>query len=342
MDKLRLITSSILTFLLLWFSADSVHAIGKVGMHVLQPEEIEKVSTLFQKVRFSANADEEETQPLYITITYGFDDINHPERWNEAFRVAKENNIIPLVRLSTSFDAKNNAWQIPNRYQLVKLLSSLDSLEWPQSKRHVILFNEPNHAPEWGGTFDVESLANSLQFAADWLHTEQEQYIVMPPALDLAAANTADTKEAFEYWSMLLAQNDELLNHFDAWNSHSYPNPGFISSPYSSSRNSLRGYEHELAFLSQHTDKQWSVYITETGWLDRLSESTLRNYYRYAMNDIWSDERVVAVTPFLLAGAPGPFSEFSFIDQNGNPTRQWQALSAAISDFQQELLSLKQ
>lgn len=353
MDKLRGVVSILISFLLLVIFSQPVAAASKMGMHVLDPQEMEKVVKLYQDVRTNSTQAENGSHaqadltdgavdPIYVTVPFGYADINRLEQWNQAFRLAGENNIIPLVRLSTQFNAQDNSWEIPNRYQLMKLMAALNQLDWPQGERHVILFNEPNHSPEWGGTFDVESLAQALTFTADWLHTEPANYVVLPPAMDLAAANTADTREAMGYWRQLLAVEPTLLDHFDAWNSHSYPNPGFMASPYRTQQNSLRGYEHELAFLNQYSDKKWPVYITETGWLARFSQRTLSSYYRYAVNNVWNDEQVVAVTPFLLSGAPGPFAEFSFLDAEGNPTPNWDALASVLQEFKQDLLTLNQ
>jgi hypothetical protein len=46
---------------------------------------------------------------------------------------------------------------------------------------------------------------------------------------------------------------------------------------------------------------------------------------------VWSDPRVVAVTPFVLRGDPGPFAEFGFLDKNNQPTRQYRALQQALN-----------
>jgi len=104
----------------------------------------------------------------------------------------------------------------------------------------------------------------------------------------------------------------------------------------------MNGYEHELAFLEKHTERDLAVFITETGWKnEKFSRRTLENYYNYTVKNIWSDEKVVAVTPFLLAGAPGPFGGFSFVDETGKPTVQWQAMASVLADEQRRLLTQK-
>ncbi len=324
-------------FLLFWCLKITTPALAmdKMGMHVLHPHEFEKVGQLYAESRGEAK------EPLYITIPFSLDDVGKRDEWQKAFDYARQENIIPLVRITTRFDSQVGGWKKPNKYEIVQLARALNALKWPQNKRHVILFNEPNHAGEWGGSLDPQSFARMTNFALDWFHTESNEFVVLPAALDLAAANTATTTEAFEYWQKVLETSPEIATKIDAWNSHSYPNPGFMASPSLNGKNSLRGYQHELAFMQKYTDRHLLVYITETGWLDRFSQYRLTSNYDYAVRNIWSDERVVAVTPFVLAGTPGPFAEFSFVDQNGSPTRQWQSLAQAIRRYKQHLLSQK-
>lgn len=320
------------------FNIRQAQAADSIGMHVLRPQELEQVAQQYADLRQESNL-----TPLFITLPFTLNDVDNLQPWQDAFNLAKQQNIVPIVRLSTRFDAELNAWIIPNRYQMMQLMTAVDHLPWPQPKRHIILFNETNHAPEWGGQFNEQNyrqLAETLTFMVDWLHTEDNQYVVLPPAMDLAAGNTSSTREAFDYWRELLTQEPNLLTYFDGWNSHSYPNPGFSASPYRDGKNSLRGYQHELAWLAQYSDRSdWSVYITETGWQANFSENTLRSYYSYSLQNIWNDGQIVAVTPFLFAGAPGPFAGFSFVDEAGQPTKHWQALVFALQQQAQRLLS---
>ena len=333
-------TRKLLVFIgfLFWLSlkiATPVSAMDKMGMHVLHPQEFVKVGELYTESRGEKKA------PLYITIPFSLEDVSRLGEWQKAFDYARQENIVPLVRITTRLDSQVGGWKKPNKREIVQLSQALNKLHWPQDKRYVILFNEPNHAGEWGGTLDPVSFAQMTDFALDWLHTDSDQYVLLPAALDLAAANTSNTTEAFAYWQTVLEVAPEIATKIDAWNSHSYPNPGFMAAPSLQGKNSLRGYQHELAFLKNYTDRELPVFITETGWLDRFSQYRLSANYDYALRNIWSDERVVAVTPFVLAGSPGPFAEFSFVDEQGKPTRQWQSLAQAIRKYQQHLLSQK-
>ena len=308
----------------------------KIGMHVLTPEEFIQTANLFRDFRYSGTKLEE----LYITIPFTLNDIDQLDRWQTAFNYAKKENIIPIVRLGTKIDTDIGGWKIPTRYDVVSLANALAQLDWPQSEKHLILFNEPNHAAEWGGQIDPSSFADMTNFTLDWLVTDQNNYVLLPAAMDLAASNTGETAEAFWYWEKVLAKQPQILEKFSGWNSHSYPNPAFMGSAQATGKNSLVGYRHELNFLAKYSAKDWPVYITETGWINKLPLWQLQNYYRYALKNVWSDEKVVAVTPFVLAGSPGPFSGFSFISGNGEATPHWVALQQAMKYDRASLLSL--
>jgi hypothetical protein len=327
--KLRL-KSLIFALFLVWSSFFSAYQPvaakeGSVlGIHILHPDELPKAKELV-----APNQDQETWN--YVTIPFSLQDLERKEQWQAFFDKAKELKVIPLVRLVSKFE--NGSWQVPDRKQITDQIAFLSSLEWPTDQKHLI---EVNHAPEWGGSIDPTSYAEVLSFTAQWAHSENENYIVMPAAMDLAAPNGSSTMEAFNYLDQMLAADPDVFNHIDAWNSHSYPNPGFSSAPQRTTKNSLRGFEHELAYLKQKIGKDdYPVYITETGWVANGSTTPwLESYYTYAMQHIWSHPQVVAVTPFVLQGDPGPFSGFAFIDRNSKPTRHYTALQNAIKKMQ--------
>ncbi len=295
-----------------------------LGIHVLHTYEIDQAADLVR-------VDDESWS--YITIPFSFEDIEKKDQWQTFFDKCKEYKIIPLVRLVTKPEGSN--WRVPNKKDIVLYANTLSSLEWPTNKRHVIIFNEPNHAQEWGGKIDPASYAQILKFSADWFHTEGKNYVVLPAGLDLAADGYNGTREAFSYWKEALTYDPNLLTYIDAWNSHSYPNPGFSSSPEKTTKNSLRGFVHERAFFTQYIDKDFEIYITETGWVQNGSTNRwLSRYYQYAIDNIWSDPKVVAVTPFLLNGSPGPFTGFSFLNEQGEPTTQYLAYRKIIESIQ--------
>lgn len=300
-------------------------ATAKMGMHVLHKEDVQEVVELLE----GQNTDETELW-YYITIPYTLEDANKPVEWQAFFNQAKELRVIPIVRLVT--EVEGDTWRIPTRKDVVMQLDALSALEWPTSRKRVIIFNEVNHAKEWGGSIDPAEYTRTLRFASLWARSLDSNFLVLPAAMDLAAPNGSQTREAFSYLEAMVAEDPEILTYADAWNSHSYPNPAFSAPPTARGKNSLRGYEHELAFLEKQGITDLPVYITETGWEENARTSkNLTGYYQYALDNIWlPDDRIVAVTPFIFKGSPGPFSQFSFISADGKPTLQHIALSKVL------------
>lgn len=323
---MKYIFTAIIAFLLLLKNSTGIaHAsepTSVIGVHILSTGELGEAKELIA-------VDHEDTWQ-YVTIPFTLADVEKKDEWQTFFDSAKQHKVIPLVRLATRFE--NGAWAIPTRKDIVQLITTLNNLTWPTDAQHIIIFNEVNHAKEWGGRIDPEQYATSLRFSIDWAKSENTRFVVLPAALDLAAPSGTQTREAFAYLEHMRQADPEVLGLIDGWNSHSYPNPGFSASPLKTGKNSLRGYQYELAFLEKHGYPLKPVYITETGWEEsRYTRQALVAYYDYALKYIWSDPRIKAVTPFVFRGAPGPFAGFSFVDQSGAPTRQYQALRTALS-----------
>lgn len=332
----RLLLAFVLTLLVTISSSQEVKAATSIpaGIHILSTDEVTKAAEL------TAVTHHETWR--YVTIPFTLADIDKHEEWQLFFDRAREHRLIPLVRLTTTFS--DEAWHIPTRKNIVEMLTALSSLEWPTQQRHIIVFNEVNHAKEWGGQISPEQYAQLFTFTARWAHTEDKNYLVLPAALDLAAPNGAATMEAFTYLERMYTADPDVFSHADAWNSHSYPNPGFSSAPTRTGKNSLRGFKVELAWLKEKTGVDYLVYITETGWeVSTRMCGWMPSYYDYAVKHIWNDPAVVAVTPFLLQGAPGPFEGFSFIDAQGKPTAQYISYRNALKKqfSSSDLLSAK-
>lgn len=297
---------------------------AKMGMHVLNKEDALEAVTLLR------TQDPTGESWVYMTIPFTLDDVHKTLEWQTFFDQAKAQKIVPIIRLVT--DAQEGIWQIPTRKDVIDQLTALGSLEWPIPERRVLIYNEVNHAQEWGGKLDPAGYARMFRFASLWADAMGKNFIIMPAAMDLAAANGHTTREAFAYLDAMAAEDTEIFSYADAWNSHSYPNPAFSAPPTSQGKNSLRGYEYELAYLAQKGISELPVYITETGWEENTKTARyLTKYYQYALNNIWlPDARIVAVTPFIFKGDPGPFARFSFISADGKPTLQHAALAKVL------------
>ncbi|MBP9819670.1 hypothetical protein KBC79_02945 [Candidatus Woesebacteria bacterium] len=318
------IGSLIVTFGMLFSSVKQAEATASpIGVHILHPNELSQAKQL---VNTDANLVDDWH---YVTIPFTLEDVQNIALWEDFFKQARTQKVIPIVRLATRFSG--NSWQIPTRGNIVSQLNSLAGLPWPTEDRYIIIGNEVNHKAEWGGVLDPAGYASTFVFASSWARTQSPAFTVLPAGLDLASPNGAKTMEAFAFLDQMLTAEPELLDYVDVWNSHSYPNPAFSASPQRTGKNSLRGFEHELAYLKQKSGKDFRVMITETGWVDTdATRRWLPEYYEYALRHIWSHPQIIAVTPFVLQGAPGPFERFSFLDENRQPTRQYSALQAAL------------
>jgi len=294
-----------------------------LGVHLLHPYEVKSVRRIF-----------EDEVWRYLTIPLTLEDTKDWTTWQNFFDEAARQKLIPIIRLATRYDAKLDAWQIPNRKEITSLVAFLSSLAWHQNEKFVIVFNEVNHAKEWGGKIDPLTYTQTLKFTSNWLHSEGFNYQVLPAAMDLAASNSRETMEAFNYLERMQQVDSEIFDYIDYWNSHSYPNPGFSSSPERLGKNSLRGFIYELNYLKNKTGRDFKVFISETGWASSyLTNYYLDKYYLYALQHIWSDDRVKAVTPFVMKGSPGPFASFSFFDASDNPTIQLFAVKKALKEL---------
>ncbi|MEK7587449.1 MAG: hypothetical protein AAB457_01360, partial [Patescibacteria group bacterium] len=195
-------------------------------------------------------------------------------------------------------------------------------LNWPTQNRYVILFNEPNHANEWGSTIDPEGYADLFVAFADSLNQASPDFFVLPAGLDVSAASDGRSLDAADYLSRMITAKPELLDKMDGWTSHSYPNPSFSGSPYARGRGTLGSFAWELEYLRQlGLKKELPVFITETGWnhsegkfwQPRLANpQTVGSNFQIAASTIWLDPRIVAITPFVFSYQDYPFDHFSF------------------------------
>jgi hypothetical protein len=312
-------------FFLIFFVAKTQAADSRaLGIHILHTGELDKFRQIYP---------DEEWR--FVTIPFTLDDLKKYSEWQKFFDEAYEMRVIPILRLATRFDPKINAWIIPSRKNIIDMSNFLSRLDWHQNEKFIIVFNEVNHAAEWGGKIDPLLYGSILKFTSDWFHSENYSYRILPAAMDLAASNSGGTREAFSYLQSLYDFDNHIFDSIDYWNSHSYPNPDFAASPVKTGQNSIRGFTYELNWLKNKTGKDFEVFITETGWASSyLTNYYLDDYYLYALQHIWSDDRVKAVTPFIMKGSPGPFASFSFFDASDNPTVQLFSLQKALKSFE--------
>lgn len=110
-----------------------------------------------------------------------------------------------------------------------------------------------------------------------------------------------------------------IFNQIDGLGSHSYPNPAFSLAPWIITDKSISSFKFEKNLAFELSGKKLPVFITETGWSsERLSDALIASYFNYAFGSVWSDQDIVAVTPFLLSAGAVPFSQFSLLTEDGD------------------------
>jgi hypothetical protein len=280
---------------------------NKFGIHLAVPaaEQIKKAAELV-----NANGGDWG----YITLVIQEDDRNH-DKWQEIFDNLRNLHLIPIIRIATR--PVGALWRRPTVDDAGQWADFLNGLNWVVKDRYIVLFNEPNHSQEWGGKVDPEEFARVTQQFATKLKSKNSNFFIMLGGLDASAPASAPNyaDEAQFLKSVIDTIGVTTFNNlFSGLASHSYPNPGFAGSPSGSGRGSVRTYQWELSLLESWGVKSLPVFITETGWdAHQLSRDAVASNYKYAYENIWEDDdRVKAVTPFVLDYQGDPFLGFSW------------------------------
>lgn len=289
-------------------TVDEDRANNKFGVHIAKPhdEDIVKAAELVNSNGGGWG---------YVTVVVQEHERDR-EAWQNFFNKMKEHKLIPIVRIGTVGEGDN--WRRPSPDEAAQWADFLDSLEWPVKRRYVILFNEPNHAQEWGGAADPYHYAEVAEKFARELKGRSSDYVVMLAGLDAAAPSQPPRyMDSGTYLRTVIQEMgpetyEELI---DAHASHSYPNPGFVGSPDGTGKGSVRSYEYELDLIrDMGVEKELPVFITETGWDgDAIGRDRTAEYFTKVFREIWlPDDRVRAVTPFILNYQGEPFLKFSW------------------------------
>ncbi len=323
----KIVVSLIALFLSLSFSKPAVAVVdplasdnNKVGVHILHTDELEQAAKLVNGKNGKWG---------YVTVPIETTDRNR-EKWNKFMDKADKKKVIPIIRIATL--VKEVHWEEPESLDLIAFANFLNDLNWPTKNRYVIVFNEVNRNDEFGGMVNPGRYADILVNTSRIFKNRNEEFFILPAGLDLASVNRNGAMEWRNFWKQAYNHNPKVFEVIDGWTSHSYPNPGFIGSPRDKGVMSISGFKYELDFVSNYTDKKMPVFITETGWdQDRIEEEKVASYFDYAFDNVWSDVRVAAVTPFLLSAGDGPFEKFSLLDKSAQPTEPYKVINNKTS-----------
>ncbi|MGB9706923.1 MAG: hypothetical protein ACPLXP_02530 [Microgenomates group bacterium] len=320
-------------FLLFYFAFPTFAQGNKFGIHILEANEVDIAADLVNSSGGNWG---------YVTIVIREDDLNF-QKWQNFMDKCRERHLIPLVRIATR--QEDESWTAPLLEDAKKWAKFLNSLNWPVKDQYVIIFNEPNQAKEWGKKINPAEYARILDTFANELRQINPNFKILNAGFDLAALNSSSTMEAFQFWKKMEKEIPGIFNRLDGWASHSYPNHGFRGKPTDTGKTSIRGYQWELAILKKYFNlqKELPVFVTETGWVKdnlRFKKENLKSknarfispelaadYFKLAFENLWlKDERIVAVTPFVLNYPQPPFAEFSWIGENGDRFPQYEII----------------
>lgn len=262
----------------------------------------------------------------YITVLIESKD-RKADKWQEFFNDLRKRHLIPIVRLAA--EPENSHWKRPAGGEEQEWANFLDKLNWPIKNRYIIIYNEPNHAAEWGGAIDAKNYAQVLDKTITALKNKNDDFFVLNAGFD---ASSPSKPPMYEDQALFLRQMNEeipgIFERLDGWVSHSYPNPEFSGSPNASGRGTIRSWFWELQFLRQlGVTKNLPIFITETGWKhsdginhnsNLYSPDEVADNFKIAFGQAWNSDRIVAVTPFLLSYQESPFDHFSFKKNGGS------------------------
>lgn len=291
---------------------------NKFGIHILFPSELEDAAKL-------VNSNGGDWGYVTIPLQSGDRDL---EKWQDFMDNALRLHVIPIIRLATEGDYFNTkVWRKPDETDVIDFANFLNSLDWPTKNRYIIVFNEVNRGDEWGGEVNPQEYANLLSYAVTVFKSKNQDFFIISAGLDNAAPNDGLVfMNQYTFMEKMQQGVPGIFNQIDGLSSHSYPNPAFSQPPSVNTTKSIMSFTYERDLATRYSNKILPVFITETGWsAESVDDAKRAVYYTEAFQNAWSDQGIVAVTPFLLRAGGGPFTIFSFLKDDGTTTKQYDA-----------------
>jgi len=254
----------------------------------------------------------------YVKLVIREDDRKR-EKWQAVFDRMRDLHLIPIVRLATRVE--RGLWVKPRVEDIGSWVDFLNSINWVVENRYIVIFNEPNHAKEWGGEINPEEYGWFLKEFSRRLQEKSAAFFILPAGLDASAPNTNETLDELQFIRRMVAKEPDVFQFIDGWSSHSYPNPNYSGSPDAFGRGTVRTFLWEKNVLSLYGAGHLPIFILETGWQHNDGKTKTQNllnpqqvaeYYERSFTDAWNDNNVVAVVPFLLNYQDSPFDHFSW------------------------------
>lgn len=284
------------------------------GIHILDVNDLEGAAQLVN----SSGGDWG-----YVTLVIRKDERNI-KHWQSTFDKMRKLHLIPIVRIASKMS--ENSWEKLSEDDIDNWIYFLNSLNWVIQNRYVVVGNEPNHATEWGGEVKPQEYARYLSSFSKKLKDASADFFILPAGFDASAPSDKSHMDEADFLKTMIAENSDIFNSIDGWTSHSYPNPDFSGSVEDNGRGSIKTFEWEINLLKNiGVKKELPIFITETGWahnMDILKQhiktESISDNFRYAFQNIWSKNNIIAVTPFLLNYQNPPFDVFSWKKIDGS------------------------
>ncbi len=314
----------VVVFLLFPFNVNAIYdplstANNKIGIHILFTDELEDARQLVN----SSNGDWG-----YVTIPIQSHD-KDLEKWQKFMDDCKDYHLIPIIRLATNGDYFNTkVWEKPKYESILDFANFLNSLDWPTKNRYVIIYNEVNRGDEWGGSPEPKEYAEFLSYAVTVFKSKNPDFFIISSGMDNASVNNyPDAMDKLTFYREMEKAVPGIFNQIDGLASHAYPNPGFSELPSVSTSRSIYSFLYEKKYIENFTNKKLPVFITETGWtLKRYTDTQIGKFYKQAFENVWSDENVIAITPFILKAGTEPFLQFSMKNVDGGNNKVFDSI----------------
>jgi hypothetical protein len=278
----------------------------------------------------------------YVTELVRGDNLD-PAYWQYFLDLCRDAELIPILRLATTFDLENNWWNAPVRdpdgsYSTVaqEYAAFIAALDWHTDRHYVIVGNEPNHGNEWSNRPDPANYARFLLDMGQAIHAADPQAAILNAGLDMYSPHTGGVPapdgfiyiDADAFIEGMYRAHPSAFDQIDVWSSHSYPMGPFAAPPWEQTfkidvftptllegrtpppsgvpNRGVNGYEWELAKLEQLGIAPYPVLITETGW--RHAESSDPNALDSGAN-LPSAEQVALYVELALYGNKGNYPD---------------------------------
>ena len=141
---------------------------NRFGIHVLEVDDLKPAANLVN----SQGGDWG-----YVTLIIRQNDRDQ-EKWQAIFDSLRRLHLIPIVRLAT--ESENDYWVSPKSEDVSSWVEFLNSLNWVVKNRYVVLFNEPNHAKEWGNNLNPQAYTSIVRQFHQQLKTTSSDFFILP------------------------------------------------------------------------------------------------------------------------------------------------------------------